>query len=287
MIEYALPDFNVHLKLNLMVHDMMHTAPELFFDDVRIASLYGNFPGCIMNGGRIMDGVPYTYDKISETFDRIGEAGLITRLTLTNMFIRPEQFEDEYCSAILKAAAGRNVEVIVYSDELGDYISDKYHFRRILSTTRALNGAGQLNEMLRRYDLVVLDYNRNKDNAFLRQVTDPARLEVMPNEQCEPGCPYRQEHYEHESRCQLENRNDFYPCRSSYEKGGFTSRTHTSPTLLSNEDIRRLNETYGIHWFKIVGRRNSPELILESYLYYLVRPEYRNTMNRILRSHLD
>ena len=54
MITYSLPDFTRHLQLNLMMIDFMRKNPEIFLDDIEISSLYGNFPGCIMNGGRIM-----------------------------------------------------------------------------------------------------------------------------------------------------------------------------------------------------------------------------------------
>ena len=283
MIRFALPDLIRSLELNLTIAGMMKSAPEMFYDDVSLSSLYGCFPGCSMNGGRIMDGVPYSYDRIAETFDRISEAGLGVRLTFTNMFVRPEHFEDEYSNQILKAAQGHQTEVIVYSDELGEYIAEHYHFRRILSTTRKLNGVEELNAMLGRYDMVVLDYNHNKDDLFLGQVSDPTRLEVMPNEACVPGCPFRQQHYEHDSRCQLENRFDVFRCPNTGCAGpGYTSRAEESRTILSNDDIRRLNTTYGISDFKIVGRRGALEFILEAYLYYLVRPEYRNTVGKIL-----
>lgn len=72
--------------------------------------------------GRTITGTPYSYDQINETFDQIEKEGLSIRLTFTNMLIKPEQFEDEYSNMILKAAQGRDAWVIVYSDELGDYI---------------------------------------------------------------------------------------------------------------------------------------------------------------------
>ena len=164
MITYSLPDFTRHLQLNLMMIDFMRSSPEIFWDGIEISSLYGNFPGCIMNGGRIMQSVQerYTYAQIAETYDAISEKGLTARLTLTNMLVSPEQFEDEYCRMIFEAARGHDVEIIVNRDDLADYISSRYHFRRILSTTRALSGVEELNSMLDRYDLVVLDYNHNK-----------------------------------------------------------------------------------------------------------------------------
>lgn len=285
MIQYSLPDITWHLPFNLTLSRLKRTAPELFFEDIEIGSVYGCFPGCIMNGGRFFVGRQYTYDQIANAFDQIADEGLITRLTFTNMLIRPEQFEDEYCNTILKAAQGRNVEVIVYLDELDDYISSCYSFKRTLSTTRALRDVNELNAMLARYDMVVLDYNHNRDDEFLKKVKDPARLEVMPNETCQPGCPIRQQHYIHNSRCQLNNMELPFNCGSDHKIKRFTAPPPAeSPTLLSNEDVRRLYKTYGISNYKIVGRSLSIKASLYSYFYYLVRPEYHPTVQRILRN---
>ena len=283
MIQYSIPGIVGHLKFNLNFVKMMKTAPELFRDDVSIDSIYGNFPDCIMNGGRTIVGIPYSYDQISETFDQIEEEGLSIRLTFTNMLIRPEQFEDEYSNMILKAAQGRNAWVIVYSDELGDYISSRYHIKRILSTSRLLSGVEELNLMLERYDMVVLDYTHNKDHAFLKQVNDPSRLEVMPNELCQNYCSVRQEHYKNESLSQLTHKKASFICPGKCFGSGYTLQTDKSTHLLSNDNIRDLNNRYGIKHFKIVGRKLSANLYLETFAYYFAKSECQSIIWKITR----
>jgi hypothetical protein len=274
MISYSLPDFTVALNFNLMFAQLMKQTPEMFFDDVRLTSLYGCFPSCIMNGGRAYVRDRYTDAQIDATFAAVEQAGLKTRLTFTNMLVTEEQFSDEYFNRILNVADSHDVEIIVYSDALDDYIASSHRFPRTLSTTRLITEPAEMNAALARYDMVVLNYNLNKDDLFLMQVSDPARLEVMPNELCNPGCPHRQSHYRHNSADQLANRvTPFRDCR--HEGLGFTTRTADSPTLLGNDDVRRLNATYGIENFKIVGRGVTSALTMESYLYYLVRPEHR------------
>ena len=39
------------------------TQGTLFFDDIKISSIYGCFPGCIMNGGRLLAGSDHYYTK--------------------------------------------------------------------------------------------------------------------------------------------------------------------------------------------------------------------------------
>lgn len=286
MILFALPDFTSMLSYNLMFARMMQTAPELFHDDVKADCIYGCFPDCIMNGGRLTPGERASYEQISRTFDAIEEEGLGIRITFTNMLVRPEHFEDEYANTILRAARGRNAKVIVWSDELGEYISGRYNLGLILSTTRELNGAGELNEMLSRYDMAVLEYNHNKDDAFLQQVAFPEKLEVMANELCKPGCKVRQQHYLVVSRNQMEHSSVDFQCPGNYQMPpGFAILAASSPTILGNEDIRRLHKTYGISHFKLIGRKYDIQFFAESYLYYLVRPEYRNVMAKIIRKY--
>ena len=281
MINYSLPDFCSGLQYNLMFVELTRSCPQFFYDDVRIASLYGCFPSCVLNGGRTYVQQRYTAEQVKATFDAVQQAGLTVRLTFTNMLAGPEHFEDEYANMILDAADGHDCEVIVYSDELADYIRARHGFKTVLSTTRQLADVDEMNRMLDRYDTVVLDYMRNKDDAYLSQIAHPERVEVMPNELCNPGCPHRQSHYLHNSRQQLESRvTPFRDC--SHEGVGFTSRTAQSPTLLGNEDIRRLEREYGIHDFKVVGRGVKSELTLESYLYYLAKPEHRAGLHQAL-----
>ena len=284
MIKYALPDFTKNLPINLAIAEMKRTVPEMFFNDIAIDSMYGCFPDCIMNGGRVIDGKRYSYDQIVKTFDQIEKEGIGICLTFTNMLIKTEHFHDDYSNMILKAAQGHNVKVIVYSDDLGEYIASNYHLKLILSTTRKLKSVDELNMMLDRYDMVVLDYNHNKDDAFLKQISDPSRIEVMPNEPCRPNCPSRQKHYEEDSKCQLRHMPPTFVCPYNCSSLGITSQTENSPHLLSNEAIRRLNTSYGITYFKIVGRRITVYANIESYLYYLIRPEYRGVITKILKS---
>ena len=105
----------------------------------------------------------------------------------------------------------------------------------------------------------------------------------MANELCNPGCPHRNEHYLHNSRDQLAGTvTEFRRCDLSGKD--FFKLAPTSPTILTNDDVRTLHGRYGVPRFKIVGRGVAPDVNLESYLYYLVRPEHRAGLREALRS---
>ena len=283
-INYTLPDFTVGLKRNLVFAQLMRDCPQFFFDDVRIQSVYGCFPGCIVNGGRAFVREPYSARQIEATFEALDGQGIAARLTFTNMLVEERHLEDPYFNLILDAAADHGAGVIVYSDLVDAYVRARHpRMERTLSTTREILDAAELNRALGAFDLVVLNYNKNKDLPFLDQVEHPERLEVMANELCNPGCPHRNEHYLHNSRDQLAGTvTEFRRCDLSGKD--FFKLAPTSPTILTNDDVRTLHERYGVPRFKIVGRGVAPDVNLESYLYYLVRPEHRSGLREALRA---
>ena len=283
-INYTLPDFTVGLKRNLVFAQLMRDCPQFFFDDVRIQSVYGCFPGCIVNGGRAFVREPYSARQIEATFEALDGQGIAARLTFTNMLVEERHLEDPYFNLILDAAADHGAGVIVCSDLVDAYVRARHpRMERTLSTTREILDAAELNRALEEFDLVVLNYNKNKDLAFLDQVEHPERLEVMANELCNPGCPHRNEHYLHNSRDQLAGTvTEFRRCDLSGKD--FFKLAPTSPTILTNDDVRTLHGRYGVPRFKIVGRGVAPDVNLESYLYYLVRPEHRAGLREALRS---
>ncbi len=282
MIDFTLPDFTVGLRRNLVFAQLMRDCPQFFFDDVRIQSVYGCFPNCVVNGGRAFVREPYTAEQVEATFEALDAQGLAARLTFTNMLVEERHLEDPYFNMILDAAAAHGAGVIVYSDLVDEYVRVRHpQMERTLSTTREILDADELNRALEAYDLVVLNYNRNKDRAFLDRVAHPERLEVMANELCNPNCPHRTEHYLHNSRDQLAGTvTEFRRCDLSGKD--FYKIAPTSPTILTNDDVRMLHGRYGVPRFKIVGRGVAHDVNLEGYLYYLVRPEHRDGLRAAL-----
>ena len=179
------------LGLNLFFIRLLEQRPALFQDGVRIDSVYGCFPACDLNGGRAFLRERATPRQMEEAFSLLAEHGVKARLTLTNMLADEDDLRDEYLNAMLAIAGRYDAEAIVYADLVGNYVRERYGMRCVLSTTRALADAAEVNRMTKRYDYVVLDYNRHKDPAFLAALEDRDKVEVMVNEFCAYQCPNR------------------------------------------------------------------------------------------------
>ena len=280
MIKYTLPDFTVGLGLNLFFVRLLEQRPALFQDDMRIDSVYGCFPACNLNGGRAFLRDRSTPRQMEEAFSLLAEHGVKARLTLTNMLATEADLHDEYLNAILSTASRYGAEAIVYADLVGDYVRERYGMRCVLSTTRALADAAEVNRMTKRYDYVVLNYNRNKDRAFIDTIEDKDKVEIMVNEFCSYRCPHRQEHYLHNSEDQKSGRMRPFECVAS--KADFFDHESGHPVIFTDDEVRMLHEETGIGYFKIVGRGVAFQTVLEAYAYYLVRPEYREDVKRMV-----
>ena len=280
MINYTLPDFTVGLGLNLFFVRLRAQRPDWFQDGVRIDSVYGCFPACNLNGGRAFLRERTAQAQMEETFALLAEEGVKARLTLTNMLATEADLHDEYLNAILSTASRYEAEAIVYADVVADYVREHYGMRCVLSTTRALADVAELNRMTKRYDYVVLDYNRHKDPTFLEAIEDPGKVEVMVNEFCVQGCPHRREHYLRNSEDQMGGSMRPFECVA--KRADFFDHEPGHPVIFTDDEVRRLHERYGIGYFKIVGRGVAFQTVLEAYAYYLMRPAYRDETKRLV-----
>lgn len=284
MINYALPDFTASLGLNLFFARLSMERSDWMQPGVRIASMYGCFPGCNLNGGRSYLREQTSSAAIERTFAILEEYGIAPRLTFTNMLATPADLDELYTRTILEAAARHHGEVIVYSDDVGDTIRERYDMPLVLSTTRAIEDADEFNAATERYDWVVLNYNKHKDPAFLSAIKHPDRCEVMANEFCVRNCPHRQEHYLLNSQDQKDGTQRPFECVA--KRSDFFKHEPGHPVTFTCEEIRQLHEKHGIGYFKIVGRGVPFATQLESLAYYLVRPEYREDAKRLVMAQM-
>ena len=172
---------------------------------------------------------------------------------------------------------GKN-QVLVNRPSLEEYIRREYPKYPIISSTtkRIVNLEEIKAELEKDYHLVVLDYDLNHDEEVLKELEPLAnKIEILVNEICTPGCPKRAEHYRAESLSQLEfDKDTYFKCPHQNAKRGFPECMKRS-TFISNEEIDSYIERGYVN-FKIGGRGLSPEFLMDSYMYFLVKEEHRD-----------
>ena len=288
---FHIPDFYVHAILNLNLIDKIKEHPEYFYDGIEIASCYGCFAPALWNGGRVVAGTSTT-TLINNTIRAFNERGVPIRYTFTNPTLTKDDLRDPFCNKICRLAENGFNEIIVNLPFLEDYIREKYpKYPLVSSTVKQIEDYDALmREFEKDYKLVVLDYNWNNDFERLEKIPQEyrARCEILINPYCTPHCKRRGAHYAALGEAQRESSvsplmSKLYG-RNTMQKAmdfkcEFTSynfyQIQKLGTFVGLDSIQKYLDM-GFNNFKIEGRVISPYNVLESYIYYMVKPEYRD-----------
>ncbi len=287
-IKFHIPDFVRHMKLNLILADTLRLHPEYFYDGVTIGSVYGTFPTSMWNGGRLFCGTidPRMIDYILKQFN---SRGIPCRYTFSNPYITEDsQLKDEFCNHCLRVAHNGLNEAIVVTPQLEAYIRSHYpKYPLISSTCKQIEDISAVVEELNKdYAYVVLDYNWNNHYQVLETLPHKEKCELLINACCTPNCARRKDHYSTigKQQIQLAQHFKYSPNQPITNFKDFTCpqmalefyQTTKLSIHIKPEDIYNKYVPMGFVNFKIEGRQLSDVAVLESYMYYMVKPEYRD-----------
>lgn len=283
--KFHLPDFVRHFKLNMILLEMLNRQPEIFYDGVEIASVYGTFPGSVWNGGRSFSG-KIDAKSVQGILEKFNSRNIPLRFTFTNPHVGPEHLRDPFCNTCMKMADNGMNEVIVVSPLLEDYIRNRYpNFKITSSTCKQIEDMDKLCEELEKdYNLVVLDYNWNNKFEMLEKIPHKEKCELLVNACCTPNCKRRKEHYEFVGEYQIKITEHMKHPDEPFDFRDFECpqmgmalyQTIDYPTHISPKDIYNRYVPMGYENFKIEGRSVPDINILEAYVYYMIKPEYRD-----------
>lgn len=287
-VKWHLPGFCYNFYLNQIVINLMNEYRNSFRDGYVPGSVYGTFPGAIWNGGRAVFGISSKEDikAILKTYERFN---VPVRFTWTNPFIDEKKVNDTYCNLIMNLADNGKNEVLVNSEVLEKYLRENYPgFGVISSTTKRITDPDMLiKEFDKDYKLVVLDYDLNKNEEVLKSLEPFAdRVEILVDEICYSSCEKRKQHYEDEARAQLQfERGTVFPCPNRKTPPSF-KECMKRPSFISADEIASYVER-GFTNFKLVGRGLPQDMVIDSYLYYLVKEDERDFIRARIQKELS
>jgi hypothetical protein len=280
-INMFLPGFYENFHEIIYLHDRMEASPELFNEGMRISAAYGCFPGNIWNGGRVIIGLAAKKD-ICYAVREYNDRGMAIRFTYTNPCLEKIHLLDTYCNLCMQLADNGHNEVLVNSGLLEEFIRDNYRgYKIISSTTKCLYDRKLIEaELEKDYYLVVLDSAMNNTEELF-SLDHKERIELIVNHYCADNCPRRKEHYNLVGEAQLEYGAVDFPCeniRRSFEQIK-CNRSFISPEMIYDTYVPA-----GFCNFKLDGRGFKKKQVMESFAYYLARPEYRDEVfNELMR----
>ena len=286
---FHLPGIYTHFKFNLIFATVLEQFPQ-YFRDVEIASFYGAFPQSIWNGGRTQEGL---CDKkyVKMVLNAFNEKGIPVRFTFTNPALEKKHLNDKFCNMVMSLANNGLNEAIVVSPILEEYIRKNYpNFKLTSSTCKRLDDGERLAaELEKDYSIVVVDYALNNKFDILEKLPHKDKCEFLVNSNCRPACPNRAQHYYNVGVQQINYANHMrkYPDQP-YDPIIFgDGKDQNCPFFTRNIfDVRDLStnikpddiwEKYlpmGFEQFKIEGRTAWLFNLIETYVYYMAKPEF-------------
>lgn len=288
-INFHIPDFINHCRLNLLLLTLMQQHPEYFRDGVKIASVFGAFPPSLWNGGRNTVGV-VDDEIIRQVTKAFNSRGVPLRFTFTNPLIEEKHLGDPFCNKVMRMCDNGLNEVIVLSPILEEYIRQNYPSYKITSSTcKEIRNADELSaELEKDYHYVVLDYNWNNNFEFLETLPHKEKCELLINACCVPNCPRRGEHYRSIGETQIKYAEymktppmmrkpthfEDFKCPSMLRH---IYQITDLPTHISPDAIIEKYVPMGFNQFKIEGRTVPDIALAENYIYYMIKPEYKDT----------
>lgn len=288
-ILFSIPDFYFLFDLNMLLLKLRQDEPTKFYEDVKIDSIYGSFPGCIWNSGRAACGWA-SIENIVATVAEFNKLGISVRYTFTNSEIKGRHLLDYYCNTILQATGsiveGVHNGVNVNQNILAEHIRKNYpEFYLLWSTTKGVDSIEETNQ-LSEDRLTVLYYGFNNTTA-LKELTHPENIEILVSEACIERCPKRMEHYKSIGNLQLLQPSEPFRCPYGCEQYFYYEGPVKRDHYVNIDDIRDVYLPLGINKFKISGRQDNPVNLIENYVNYFVKPEYRDDIrNKMLIGYL-
>jgi collagenase-like PrtC family protease len=98
------------------------------------------------------------------------------------------------------------------------------------------------------------------------------KIELIVNHYCADNCPRRKEHYKLVGEAQLEYDSVNFPCENiqrSFQEIQ-KNRSFITPAMIYEKYVKA-----GFRNFKLDGRGFKKKDVLESFAYYLAKPEYQ------------
>ncbi|WP_028521665.1 hypothetical protein [Ruminococcus flavefaciens] len=286
---FHLPGIATHFKFNLIFVTVLEQYPQ-YFRDFEIASFYGAFPQSIWNGGRTQEGL---CDKrfVKMVLKEFNDRGIPVRFTFTNPALEKKHLNDKFCNMVMSLADNGLNEAIVVSPILEEYIRKNFpNFKLTSSTCKRLDDGERLAaELEKDYSIVVVDYDLNNKFDILEKLPHKEKCEFLVNSNCRPACPNRKQHYYNVGVQQINYANHMrkYPDKpydpiifgdgANQNCPFFTRNLFEIRDLSTNIKPADIWDKYlpmGFNQFKIEGRTAWLFNLIETYVYYLAKPEF-------------
>jgi len=277
-IYFFLPGLYQNLKLNLFFINLSKNNREVFIKNHFISAVYGSFPYSIFSLDRNLKCLQKK--NILTVLNFYQKHNISINYDFDNGYITKDDLNDTFCNMLLETAADKNNSVSVSSELLYEHIIHKYPQYTVYKIINDLSSKSSCLKKLQ------LDEKLNNNFDF-NLIKRPGDTLITLNPICPADCKYLDLHKEYTSKEQL----GFYKaephfiCNLKYNLSFYNILKNKN--CISLEQLK-IYTKHGFNKFKIssnninkrVNIRYSSADILESYLYYLIKPECKDDIRK-------
>ena len=272
MDKYNIIIDNTKFDMNLIwqILDIKKEMPHVFYERMQKLSFYFMFPYSIWSKSRT-DRNFIPFENIEADINRYEDNGCGLYFEFENVDIKSDCFQDRYSNLVLKTAKGKDAYAVVFNTDLAKYIKENYPEIKLVQSEIQRNVYIEAP-----YDFNVIDYISYKNNKDKFQNKSSYILTV--NSFCKNL--YRCANLL--SNIKL-NYNIDRPIRCADRVQAF-SEMQKNELFVSMEEINKINDS-GIENFFVKANSDDRFEILETYIYYLIKPEFRDSIRlRLIKS---
>lgn len=270
-INFILPDILNSFFINIDIINLQKTKPEYFIDDYKISSVYGCFPYSIWS---LNTDKKYISEKNIKKYIQIYNK---YNISINYLFdaenITEEELNDTFSNLLLKLAHDKNNSIIAKSDLLINYIKKKYPKYKII-----------------KYDNQFI----SKNYSDLLKIKNKKNTNIILNSLCPLNCQYYDSHskyLEAEKKNYSENEK-LFPCPLLANTNFYSAQKNDN--FIDKEKLQKLIKANYSNFVITDNKKLSNTMlkysrfdIIESYVYYLIKPQYATIVkNLLIKNHL-
>lgn len=265
-IKFILPDILYSFFINIDIISLQKTKPEYFIDDYEISSVYGCFPFSIWS---LEPNKKYISEQnLKKYIGFYKKSGISINYLFDVENITCEELNDTFSNLLLKLAHDRKNSVIVKSDLLIKYIKKNYPKYKIIKYDSQFISDDFLNHL---------------------KIWNKRNINVVLNSLCPLNCEYRDFHnkYSEAEKKNFSACEKIFPCPLQASTNFYSAQKNSNFVDKSKlaDLIKKGYRNFVISDNKILANtmvKYSSFDIIESYVYYLIKPQYATIVKNIL-----
>ncbi len=277
LLNFGLPNLLSGFFINKLLINLQNEHSEYFRENHRISFVYGCFPYSVWTVRR--KGKYTNLKTISTIIEFYEKNNISVNLMFNNNLIKKEYLCDTFSNIVLKQCYKKNNCVFVKSKILADYIRKNYPLYNVIKIV-------DFNDVKQNNILIEDRYNHLLDVEKLKKQKN---IYLILNPMCSPDCNLYDFHREYTANSQIhfiKNENNFL-CPLKTDINFYDIQQNKN--FISIDTIKKFPQNGRFNFmisdceiFQDVNVVYNTFDIIESYIYYLIKPQYQNKIRNLL-----